>query len=55
MPRYDYTCVECDKTVELSHGMQEEPSVPCPSCGYKMVKVFAVPGLQFKGGGWGGQ
>jgi len=55
MPRYDYSCIECDITKEVSHGMTEEASVPCPNCGYKMTKVINLPGVQFKGGGWGGQ
>ena len=55
MPRYDYSCIECDMTIEMNHGMQESPLVPCHKCGYDMTKVYSVPGIQFKGGGWGGQ
>jgi len=55
MPRYDYSCIECDQTTEIEHGMNDTPTVPCPQCGYAMTKVYSAPGIHFKGSGWGGQ
>jgi putative FmdB family regulatory protein len=55
MPKYDFTCVPCDKTVEMhaSYGATDLPI--CESCGCKMIKVYTPPAVHFKGGGWGGQ
>ena len=55
MPRYDFTCMHCDKSVEvkLAHDYTDAPM--CDGCGNRMVKNYTPPAVHFKGGGWGGQ
>jgi putative FmdB family regulatory protein len=53
MATYEYGCIECDKTEEVSRGITDPESIPsCPSCGYAMVRVWNAPGVQFKGSGF---
>lgn len=52
MPRYDYTCIECDITIEYQHRMGESPTFRCPNCGYAMVRVIAPSAISFKGPGF---
>lgn len=32
MPTYVYVCKSCGKRIEKTHGINEEPSLTCPSC-----------------------
>lgn len=53
MPTYEYACVECDKSEEVTRGVNDPESIPaCPICGYKMNRVWNAPGIQFKGSGF---
>ena len=46
MPRYDYSCRQCDFEFELIHGFQEKPKPACPKCGspdtFKMVSACGI-------------
>ena len=42
MPRYDYRCRQCGDTIEVRHGFNDEPAVPCVACGTGMVKVISA-------------
>jgi len=42
MPAYDYYCISCDLTQEITHGMFEEPCVKCEKCHKKMKKTVAA-------------
>jgi len=53
MPTYEYTCIECEESREVSRGFNDPEVVPpCSSCGYKMVRVYTPAGIQFKGSGF---
>jgi putative FmdB family regulatory protein len=53
MPTYEYACIECDKSEEVTRGFHDPETIPpCPICGYSMVKVYHAPGVQFKGSGF---
>lgn len=53
MPTYEYECKDCSKTEEILRGMTEEEVVPpCPSCGFKMTKVYSAFGINLKGPGF---
>lgn len=53
MAIYQYSCIECDKNLDITRGMTEDEIIPpCPSCGYKMARVYDAPGIQFKGKGF---
>ena len=53
MPNYEYACVTCDKSTEVSRGFNDKEVVPpCPVCGYAMTRVYNAPGIQFKGSGF---
>ena len=46
MPSYDYSCKECGNVFEITHGMNERPSLMCPRCRGKNIKrAFSVPNL----------
>jgi putative FmdB family regulatory protein len=55
MPKYDFTCVPCDSTVEMHLAFDSTDRPACDRCGNFMTKVWTPPAVQFKGGGWGGQ
>jgi len=53
MPTYDYSCIQCDESQEVSRGFNDPETIPpCPSCGYKMIRVYSPVGIQFKGSGF---
>lgn len=53
MPTYEYACINCDKTVEITRSIHEPSDTQqCPDCGYNLVRVFSAPGIQFKGSGF---
>lgn len=55
MPKYDFSCLNCDTTVELEFGFNETPRPQCEKCGEFLNRVYTAPAAHFKGGGWGGQ
>jgi len=55
MPKYDFSCMHCDKTVEMHLTFDSTERPICETCGNFMIKVYTPPAVQFKGGGWGGQ
>jgi putative FmdB family regulatory protein len=55
MPKYDFTCITCDKTIEMHMSFDAIERPICEKCGNFMVKAFTPPAVHFKGGGWGGQ
>jgi putative FmdB family regulatory protein len=54
MPNYDFTCIPCDRTIEIHRAYNDTSGVVCEVCGGFMIKAFSAPGIHFKGGGWGG-
>jgi putative FmdB family regulatory protein len=53
MPIYEYSCVTCDKLLEVTRKFDEKEVVPpCPSCGYGMARSYGTVGVQFKGNGF---
>ena len=53
MPTYEYNCVECETSKDITRGFNDEEVLPpCPSCGYKMIRVYSPAGIQFKGSGF---
>lgn len=55
MAKYDYYCLACEHAEEVSRSMgEDEPAGghPCPRCGYRMVRQWTLPAIQFKGPGF---
>lgn len=52
MPAYDYRCLDCDLTQELTHGWYDKPTVPCTYCNKPMTKGFTSNAVHFKGKGF---
>lgn len=53
MPRYDFTCIPCDYTIEVNRSFEEaDKELFCEKCGNKMNKVYGAVGIQFKGSGF---
>jgi putative FmdB family regulatory protein len=54
MPTYQYICKECDSTISHLVPINESLVAPkCLSCQKEMERIFAVPNIAFRGGGWG--
>ena len=53
MPTYEYNCITCETSKDVTRKF-DEPEVlpPCSSCGYHMTRVYSPAGLQFKGSGF---
>lgn len=53
MPIYEYVCIECDKSQEITRGFHDPEVIPpCPNCGYHMIRSYTAPGVHFKGTGF---
>jgi putative FmdB family regulatory protein len=53
MPKYDYTCIECDYTIEVTKSFSDADTTQfCEKCGNPMNKVYGSVGVQFKGTGF---
>jgi putative FmdB family regulatory protein len=53
MPTYQYRCRECDEELEVVQSFSDDPLTKCPNCKKKALrKVFAAPGIAFKGSGF---
>jgi len=52
MPRYDYRCVPCATSFEITRSINDRAPVPCPTCGTTATRVFSPVGVVFKGSGF---
>ena len=52
MPTYEYKCRDCGETLEVVQSFTDDPLTECPNCEGSLKKVFAAPGISFKGGGF---
>jgi putative FmdB family regulatory protein len=53
MPKYEYSCIQCDLDYEKERSIHESASEYfCDKCGYALQRVFNSFGIQFKGGGF---
>lgn len=54
MPRYDYKCASCNKTIEIIQSIHDKPKRKCPKCGrLKLRRLISTGvGLIFKGEGF---
>jgi putative FmdB family regulatory protein len=56
MPTYQFTCIECDDTIDHFFPItQKDHTLLCEKCGNKRNKVLGVGAVNFKGSGWGHQ
>lgn len=51
MPTYEYECISCNIRYETTAPIGENVAPLC--CGVVMRQVYSVPGVSFKGTGWG--
>lgn len=53
MPKYEYTCLSCDKSEEVERKMSDDEIVPqCETCGSFMTRSYTSVGISFKGSGF---
>ena len=53
MPTYQYRCRECGEDLEVVQSFTDDALTKCPNCKKKALrKVFAAPGIAFKGSGF---
>jgi putative FmdB family regulatory protein len=52
MPTYDYRCNECQKILEVTHSIKEDPAIECPSCLEKGRKSIMERMISFNVGGF---
>jgi len=55
VPNYDFKCNECQTTVEMYMGFDDQNVLFCVTCEGPLTKVFTPTPAHFKGGGWGGK
>lgn len=53
MSRFEYRCRECNALIGRD-AWNEVTDVVC-DCGGDVARVWTVPGIAFRGTGWGGQ
>lgn len=51
MPSYEYECISCNIRYETIAPIGKNVAPLC--CGLSMRQVYSVPGVSFKGTGWG--
>jgi len=42
MITYDYSCDDCELTVEVQHSIKEVPKIKCPECEAVMRREFGI-------------
>ena len=52
MPTYQYRCRDCGEELEVVQSFSDKPKTKCPACKGSLRKVFAAPGISFKGSGF---
>lgn len=53
MPTYEFGCIECDYTKEVTRPISKASDAEtCDKCGYTMIKIYGTFGIQFKGSGF---
>lgn len=53
MPTYDYKCLGCKRTFEISQRITEGPKRKCPKCGGRLKRLIGTgAGVLFKGSGF---
>lgn len=52
MPTYQYRCRDCGDDLEVVQSFTDDPLTECPNCHGTLRKVFAAPGISFKGSGF---
>lgn len=51
MPLYEFRC-ENGHILEVRLGFEDKKPDTCPECGVKLSRVWSVPVVKLKGGGW---
>jgi len=52
MPVYEYECLSCQSTFEVTRKFSETGGNACPKCGVEGRRVYCAPFLVFKGPGF---
>jgi putative FmdB family regulatory protein len=52
MATYEYTCLECDKSVALARAIDDRDEPVICDCGEFMKRSFTPPGIAFNGPGF---
>ncbi|MBW1615419.1 MAG: zinc ribbon domain-containing protein [Deltaproteobacteria bacterium] len=52
MPIYEYQCINCSKTIEVSQKISDPPLTECEHCTGKLKKIISKSSFQLKGTGW---
>lgn len=52
MPMYEFTCLLCDKTLEMNLTLESTQNVTCPECGEPMKRSYTFGAVTFNGSGF---
>jgi putative FmdB family regulatory protein len=52
MPTYEYRCSACQHQFEIVQSIKDDALTTCPECCGSLRKVFGLPGIVLKGGGF---
>ncbi len=49
---YEFTCLLCDKTLEMNLTLDSAQNVTCPECGEPMKRSYTFGAVTFNGSGF---
>ena len=52
MPMYEFTCLLCDKTLEMNLTLDATQNVTCPECQEPMKRSYTFGAVTFNGSGF---
>lgn len=52
MPIYEYECLQCGKSHEISQKFSDAPLSTCPDCNGQLKKLISNTSFVLKGSGW---
>jgi putative FmdB family regulatory protein len=52
MPLYEFTCINCDRTLTISASYDELDGLTCPDCKEILKRSYTFGAVSFKGSGF---
>jgi putative FmdB family regulatory protein len=52
MPTYEFTCIDCDKTITATMKYDDIDTFTCTECGNAMNRSYSFGAVSFKGSGF---
>jgi putative FmdB family regulatory protein len=52
VPTYEFTCLQCDKTLTITAGFEKIDGATCPDCHELLKRSYTFGAVTFKGSGF---